>query len=940
MAVYATTGPVNKRVRFFDGQFLQDQDFVDEQSYHLDRERRQSRLLRITGIAEGLAVTSVAAYQVSVAGGTAVDERGRQLVLAADLTLKLPESQFKGKQGVVVRLVYREAETDPAQIGGRSERRWDESPMVAAVADGALAVAPDGAPAEWDGPSVVLAKIGLDANGKVTIDGTATDRVRLGTRLEIRSETTTTAGWFEAIRLGRSEHSAITHPGGGLLFGLHSDRRFYFADTATGVPNYRMIIRADTGNVGIGVDPTERLHVSGGKLRLDSNQQVVFADGDITNNLKLQLWTGYGLGINGGTLFYAADGRHSWRDSAGTNERMALTTGAGGALSVLGTGTSTFAGPLQLRRDKAEQLSGSAYFLELYQDEWSPAKMADVHPAIRFRHHNHFETTLETRPSAFHFLANANRSDYADLWSRKLFTRGLNVGSFGTGSVGTETSRALVDIQDAKRTDTHPTAVKGLYVTADLGEASGGIEFRHSNATQGIGFGFNSIYAAGANADQHLNLMPKGSGKVGIGVTNPSCKLTVRSGSDHLQLRREANETTGGSLMFLDLFQDDVATPKVPEVNPAIRFHHGNRFWHRIEAQKSGFHFKEGNLGFHSYVDIKAAAVNASSINVQGGGGNNVDLVVNGRLRSDNNEGGMWVASDRFVGGLNTDQIGFFNNGAWRLTVAKDGAVGIGGTLGTDGHLGVGTRTPENPEGWSRVLDLYGKYNANLTVRSDNIEARVMVHDSFWGGQPGMIVGTKNKHALNLATNATSWLTINSGGQVITKGHLFADGGITMRWGGTWFNIQNYGAFNSIGWQAGSGPSDARLKTGLRPIGDALGKVLRLRGVHFRWGEAGLDHLTRDADAVSAGPNASEEEHLRARAAARDEARAALSGDHVGLLAQDLEPVVPELVHEDANGYKHIRYQHLTALLVEAIKEQQAQIRDLSASMATMRSVT
>ena len=36
-ANYELPSVVEKRVRFFDGQFLQEQDFIDEQKYHLDR---------------------------------------------------------------------------------------------------------------------------------------------------------------------------------------------------------------------------------------------------------------------------------------------------------------------------------------------------------------------------------------------------------------------------------------------------------------------------------------------------------------------------------------------------------------------------------------------------------------------------------------------------------------------------------------------------------------------------------------------------------------------------------------------------------------------------------------------------------------------------------------------------------------------------------------
>jgi hypothetical protein len=89
---------------------------------------------------------------------------------------------------------------------------------------------------------------------------------------------------------------------------------------------------------------TGSLQVSGGQVQLDGNQKIVFSDADTSNNLKLQLWNGYGLGINGSTLFYAANGQHSWRDNNGTNERMLLTTASDGGLTVRGTGVSSFAG--------------------------------------------------------------------------------------------------------------------------------------------------------------------------------------------------------------------------------------------------------------------------------------------------------------------------------------------------------------------------------------------------------------------------------------------------------------------------------------------------------------------------------------------------------------------------------------------------------------------
>jgi Chaperone of endosialidase len=116
-----------------------------------------------------------------------------------------------------------------------------------------------------------------------------------------------------------------------------------------------------------------------------------------------------------------------------------------------------------------------------------------------------------------------------------------------------------------------------------------------------------------------------------------------------------------------------------------------------------------------------------------------------------------------------------------------------------------------------------------------------------------------------------------------------------------------------------------------------MGMVRQLRGVRFRWAQAGLDHFTREIGSqVSAGPDASDEQHRQARQDERCKVLGELAGDRIGLIAQDVEAVAPELVREDQDGYKHISYQHLTALLVEAIKEQDALVRSLSAKVAKL----
>lgn len=77
--------------------------------------------------------------------------------------------------------------------------------------------------------------------------------------------------------------------------------------------------------------------------------------------------------------------------------------------------------------------------------------------------------------------------------------------------------------------------------------------------------------------------------------------------------------------------------------------------------------------------------------------------------------------------------------------------------------------------------------------------------------------------------------------------------------------------------------SDARLKNNIIPIRDALHKVLSLRGVNYNWKDTGVYDM--------------------------------------GLIAQDVQNVIPEVVHSDENGMLSINYAKLTALLIEAIRE-------------------
>jgi hypothetical protein len=94
-----------------------------------------------------------------------------------------------------------------------------------------------------------------------------------------------------------------------------------------------------------------------------------------------------------------------------------------------------------------------------------------------------------------------------------------------------------------------------------------------------------------------------------------------------------------------------------------------------------------------------------------------------------------------------------------------------------------------------------------------------------------------------------------------------------------------------------SNVSDIKLKKNIAPLMDALKKVLSLRGVSFAWKSA---------------PDASRQ---------------------IGLIAQEVEGLFPEMVTAGPDGSKAVNYSAMVAILIEAIKEQQLQIDKLHTAL-------
>jgi hypothetical protein len=136
------------------------------------------------------------------------------------------------------------------------------------------------------------------------------------------------------------------------------------------------------------------------------------------------------------------------------------------------------------------------------------------------------------------------------------------------------------------------------------------------------------------------------------------------------------------------------------------------------------------------------------------------------------------------------------------------------------------------------------------------------------------------------------------GGALIT-GTTTINGAITV---GTTATIT--GALTAGGNITAFSSSDERLKENVANISNPLEKLALLNGVTFDWKDSYI------------------------------ESQGGLDGmfvrkNDVGIIAQDLEKVLPQLVAERDDGYKAIKYDRIVALLIEAVKELKAEVDSL-----------
>jgi trimeric autotransporter adhesin len=246
-----------------------------------------------------------------------------------------------------------------------------------------------------------------------------------------------------------------------------------------------------------------------------------------------------------------------------------------------------------------------------------------------------------------------------------------------------------------------------------------------------------------------------------------------------------------------------------------------------------------------------------------------------------------------FSGDTNT---GIFSAGADILSFTTGGTERM--RINSSGNVGIGTTNP------AYRLDISGDVRWSGTLQGGSVPWQRLT--SFPSACPSGQFVTAVGSTLNCATPSVSGGVTGSGSQnylakwtgstTLGNSIIYDNGNIGI---GTTSPSYKLDVSGEVRASAFYYSSDINLKTNIKPLENSLAKILQLQGFSFNW---------KDNQEPS-----------------------------IGLLAQEVEKVFPELV-SGKDGSKTVDYGKLVPVLIEAIKEQQREIEKLKLEIEKIKS--
>ena len=236
------------------------------------------------------------------------------------------------------------------------------------------------------------------------------------------------------------------------------------------------------------------------------------------------------------------------------------------------------------------------------------------------------------------------------------------------------------------------------------------------------------------------------------------------------------------------------------------------------------------------------------------------------------------ITATNFTGSL-------FGTSSWAVSASWAPGGGVTINNNTNDYLVTATGTANTLNGESgftfdgsiATITYNGSYAAGLLVQNTNATAGV--------GAGSITIRQGASGGINISATTTGcyFYDVNNTQTTITMaangvGILNTNPGVALDVTGTIRATGNVIAYYS---------SDKQLKDNITPIPNALEKVKQIGGYEFDWNDKQTD----------------------------------FEGHDIGVIAQEIEAVLPEIVVDKLDGYKGVDYHKLSAVLIEAIKE-------------------
>jgi hypothetical protein len=281
--------------------------------------------------------------------------------------------------------------------------------------------------------------------------------------------------------------------------------------------------------------------------------------------------------------------------------------------------------------------------------------------------------------------------------------------------------------------------------------------------------------------------------------------------------------------------------------------------------------------------------------------------------------------------------------------------------------------------GKASVGTAHSSDNGRLKIGNDGISDGLSFYNTSAGGTDARIFRSSDILYFTRGTDQNHGIRINNSGHVAmgvtpTQGNNFFDGQLSVLTGdnisalvtrtthsfdgGTAIksmvarpltlalsvNYNNSTTFHVLGngevySSTGYITSDISLKSNIAEISNPLDKVMQLRGVTYDMNFPAIDESETSKDNLTV-----EQQFEMAKLhipgltmEAYKQWQTENSRKQMGVIAQEVEKVIPEVIRTRIDGLKAVSYSSMVGLLIEAMKEQQNEIEKLKLEIASIK---